>query len=407
MDGGLRLLAGLYLLTGIVGFLPGIFLLLAAGGGLLFWALALRTASPPVSFATFVGAVPEAFPDFPFGTAGLVLLALHGLVAIVNFPGGLTLLRKREIALPRARRLAALNLVVFPVGTALALFTYWLLSRPRPAAGAPDGRGVGYLVGRLKGATEAMVDRGIDAWNDARILEVHRARLAGGGTAPKDVRPTIAGTAGPGGFTQRSGRRLDVALLVMCVFALFAFAGLVSQLVADVSRKGAAGVNWVVAIPGLVVVGGFLSLAVVLLGRLVLAGLAHGGELAVSGWPLRPGGESRARLRVTTRAGAQVERIAARLRCVETVLFKDKDSKTQSTTMMVRDEPLPEGMPLPAADGSASVEWVLRMPREAPNSFAGAGAHLSWQLVVDLRVAGAPDGTLSYDLLVLPGGAGT
>lgn len=407
MDGGLRLLAGLYLLTGIVGFLPGIFLLLAAGGGLVFWALVLQTSSPPVSFATFAGAVPEAFPDFPFGTAGLVLLALHCLVAIANFPGGLTLLRKREIALPRARRLAALNLVVFPVGTALALLTYWLLSRPRPAAGPPDARGVGYLVGRLKGATEAMVGRGIDALNDVRILEIHRARLAGGAMAPKDVRPKVEGSAIPGGFVQRRGGSVDIPIAIAFAFFALMLVVLVAKLVSDLAGKGAASVNWFAAVPGILVFGGFLSFVLYLTGRRILAGLAHGGELAVNGWPLRPGGESRARLRVTTRAGAKVERIAARLRCVETVLFKDKDSKTQSTTMVVRDEPLPEVTPLPAADGSAGVEWILRMPRDAPTSFAGAGAHLSWQLMVDLRVAGAPDGTLSYDLLVQPGRAGT
>lgn len=411
MEGGFRILAGLYLLTGIVGLLPGAFLLIVAASALAFWAVALRVATPPVTFAYFLEgmqvATLDAFPDFPLGMAGLGLLALQCLVSFPNLVGGLALLRRPEAALPRARRLAAINLLVFPVGTALAIVTFWMLARPRPAGDRPPQQGVDYLVGRLKGAAGALVERAAGLLDEAGALAVHRSRLAGGGTAPRDARPAIAGTAGAGGFTQRRGKSLDVALLVMFVFFLLGIAALVARVVADVSRKGAAGVNWAVAIPGLVIVGGFLSLVLVFLGRQVLAGLAHGGELAVSGWPLRPGGESRARLRVTTRPGAKVERIAARLRCVETVLFKDKDSKTQSTRFIVRDEPLPEVTPLPAAGGSASVEWTLRMPRDAPTSFAGAGAHLSWQLVVDLRVAGAPDGILSYDLLVLPGSAGT
>lgn len=411
MDVGFRVLAGLYLLTGIVGLLPAAFLLFMVTTVLAFWAVALRVATPPVSFAHFLEgaqvATLDAFPDFPLGLAGLGLLALQCLISFPNLAGGLAMLRKAEAGRRWARRLAVLNLLVFPVGTTLALASFWMLSRPRPAGDPPAERGVDYLVGRLTGAAGALVDRGIDAWNESTTLAVHRRRLALAGTAPRDVRPTVAGIAGAGGFTQRRGRSLDVPLLIMVVFSLLALAGLVGQLVADVSRKGAAGVNWVVAVPSLVFFGGFLSLVIFLLGRQVLAGLAHGGELAVSGWPLRPGGESRARLRVKTRPGSKVERIAARFQCVETVLFKDKDSKTQSTRLIVRDEPLPEVTPLPAADASAGVEWTLRLPRDAPASFAGTGAHVSWQLVVDLRVAGAPDGTLSYDLLVLPGSAGT
>jgi hypothetical protein len=411
MDVGFRVLAGLYLLTGIVGLLPAAFLLPMVATALVFWAVALRVATPPVSFAHFLEgaqvAALDAFPDFPLGLAGLGLLALQCLMSFPNLAGAIAMLRKAEAGRRWARRLAVLNLLVFPVGTTLALASFWMLSRPRPAGGPPAESGVDYLVGRLMGAAGALVDRGIDAWNESTTLAVHRSRLALAGTAPQDVRPTVAGIAGAGGFTQRRGRSLDVPLLIMVVFSLLALAGLVGQLVADVSRTGAAGVNWVVAVPALVFIGGFLSLAIFLLGRQVLAGLAHGGELAVSGWPLRPGGESRARLRVKTRPGAKVERIAARFQCVETVLFKDKDSKTQSTRLIVRDEPLPEVTPLPAADASAGVEWTLRLPRDAPASFAGTGTHVSWQLVVDLRVAGAPDGTLSYDLLVLPGSAGT
>ncbi len=412
MEGGFRILAGLYLLTGIVGLLPGAFLLIVVASALAFWAVALRVATPPVTFAYFLEgmqvATLDAFPDFPLGMAGLGLLALQCLVSFPNLVGGLALLRRPEAALPWARRLAAINLLVFPVGTALAIVTFWMLARPRPAGDRPPQQ-----WGRLsrretegcrRGARRAR--RRSPRTRPAR-WRCTAAASRGADTAPRDARPAIAGTAGAGGFTQRRGKSLDVALLVMFVFFLLGIAALVARVVADVSRKGAAGVNWAVAIPGLVIVGGFLSLVLVFLGRQVLAGLAHGGELAVSGWPLRPGGESRARLRVTTRPGAKVERIAARLRCVETVLFKDKDSKTQSTRFIVRDEPLPEVTPLPAAGGSASVEWTLRMPRDAPTSFAGAGAHLSWQLVVDLRVAGAPDGILSYDLLVLPGSAGT
>jgi len=408
MDLGLRVLAALYLLMGIAGSLPGVFLLLAAVTGLAFWTLVLSQGSPPVTFPRFLEGVQtsalEAFPDFPLGLAGLGLLALHFLVAIPNLVGGLNLLRKPEFAVPWARRLAVLNLPVFPVGTALACLTLVVLRLPRRALERREGEGVGYLFGRLKSAAGALVDRGLESMDEARTLALHRARLAGGGTAPRDLRPAIEGSAGPAGFTQRRGGSPDVAYVVAFVIGIFMIVPLFSQFAYDISTKGAAKMNWLVAVPALVTFGGLGSLILFATGRRVLGGLAHGAELSIARWPLRPGEESRLRLRVKSRRGAKIERVAASLRLVESFRFTDKNSRTQWKNAVARVDPLPEATPLAMADGAAGVEWTLRVPRDTPTSFASAGAALSWQLEVDLRAASGPDGNLSFDLLVLPEG---
>lgn len=410
MDLGLRVLAALYLLAGIVGFLPGVFLLLAAVTGLAFWALVLSPGNPQATFPRLLDGVQasalEAFPDFPFGLAGLGLLALHCLVAIPNLVGGLNLLRKPENALPWARRLAVLNLPVFPVGTILSCVTIGVLRLPRRTPDRRGGEGVGYLFGRLKGAAGALVERGVESVNEARTLALHRVRLAGGGTAPKDVRPRIDGSADPAGFTQRRGRTLDVALLAAFVIGIFMIVPLFAKLAYDVSTKGAARVNWLVAVPALVTFGGLGTFILIAAGRRVLGGLTHGAELSVTRWPLRPGEESRLRLRVSSRRGAKVERIAASLRLVESIRFTDKRSLTRWESAAARVDALPEVALVAAADGSASVEWTLRVPRNAPTSFASPSAALSWKLDVDVRAAGTPEGTFSFDLLVLPESAG-
>jgi len=197
-----------------------------------------------------------------------------------------------------------------------------------------------------------------------------------------------------------------VIYAVALVIGILMIVPLFWQLAYDISTKGAARVNWLVAVPALVTFGGLGAWILYVAGRRVLGGLAHGAELSVARWPLRPGGESRLRLRVSSRRGAKVERIAASLRCVETISFKDKDSRTQSRNLIVRDEKLPEATPVAAAGGASHAEWILRVPRDAAPSFLGTGGALSWLLVVELRATGAPDGTLEFDLLVAPEVAG-
>jgi len=410
MDGGVRIVAALYVLAGIVGFLPFVLLLMLIVPAFAFWALALRTANPPVSLGMFfeglqVG-VLAPLSDFPFGLAGLGLVALQCLLSLPNLIGGLALLRRPEASRPWAPRLALLNLIAFPVGTVLAVLTFWALARPRSAGAQPQGQGVGYLFGRLKGAAGALVDRGVGVLNETGALMLHRSRLAGGGTKPGDVRPKVEGLEGPAGFTQSRGGTLDVLMLVIVFFVFLTIAGLFAKLAFDVSAKGAARVNWLVAVPALLTFGGFGSLILFMFGRRILGGLAHRAELSIARWPLRPGEISRLRLRTTSRGGAKVERIAASLQCVEAIRFTDKNSRTQWTNAVARVDTLPEATPLASPDGSASVEWNLRVPRDAPTSFASPSAALTWRLEVEVRAAGLPDGTLSFDLLVLPESAG-
>jgi hypothetical protein len=295
---------------------------------------------------------------------------------------------------------------VFPVGTVLSCLTLGILRLPRRSLDRREGEGVGYLVGRLKGAAGALVDRGVGVLKEASALMLHRARLAGGGTAPRDVQPRIDGSPGPAGFTQRRGGTLDVIYVAVLVIGLFMIVPLFSKLAYDISTKGAASVNWLVAVPALVTFGGLGAFVLYAGGKRVLGGLAHGAELSIARWPLRPGGESRLRLRVSSRRGAKVERIAASLRCVETIRFKDRDARNQSRNLIVREEKLPEATPLAAAGGASHAEWILRVPRDAAPSFVGTGGALSWRLVVELRATGAPDGTLEFDLLVAPEVAG-
>lgn len=501
MNRATGILAGLYVLLGIAGFLPGVFLLFASAMALAWWGLALRTATPPVGFDRFLEgaqvAALEAFPDFPLGVAGLGLLALHCLLSIPNLFGGFALARGKPGVRERILRLGALNLVAFPVGTALGIATIWALNRPeatdvRPPASLPSmgerqqaalcylvpvliplyllfvarpkayarlhaiqslALYVAYLVAvnlfdamasllglapsnvvtwattllfillaavayggnapalpllrelaeRWQAGPGALVERAIAIAEEAADLERHRRGLAAGDAQPaKEVLPKVAGTPGPQGFTQRSGRTVDVFHIFAMVVAALPIGFLVWKLVGDIGRKGAASINWAIAIPGLLAFGGFGAFLFFLLGRSVLASRMNGGELAVARWPLRLGDESRVRFKGTSRPGAKVERIAASLRCVETVPYRDRENKTRTTSLLVRSLPFPEVTPLPGADGSANAEWTLRVPRDAAPSFMGSGGYLTWEFVVEMRIAGAPDSTLTFDVLVLP-----
>ena len=378
MNGTTGILAGLYVLLGFVGFLPGVFLLLGVALGLAFWALMLRTATPPVGIDRFLEGVQvaalDAFPDFPFGLAGLGLLALHCLLSIPNFFGGLALLRNRPGARERVLRLGALNLLAFPVGTALGVLTIWALNRPdaavvrpvaplpsaaervaaalcylvpvlvplylllgtRPGANvrvhafqsialwlaclvaanlvdalaplagfAPSGfvtgaavllfvllaalayggnapklPGMEGLAERWQSGAGALVERAIAKEKESLDLEAHRRGIAYGGAQPaKDVLPKVAGTPGPYGFTQRGGRTFDVPLIVMIAVITLMVGLVAARLADDVGRKGAAGVDWAVAIPGMLVFGGFGAFMLFLLGRSAIANRMNGGEL--------------------------------------------------------------------------------------------------------------------------------
>ena len=134
MNWQVTIIAGLYALLGIAGFLPGVMLLLMLVTVPPFWYFVLRTANTPVSLENLLegasSATLDASADFPFGPVGLGLLALHCLLAVPSLTRGIALLRGKPGARKPVLRLGVLYLFAFPVGTALGAWTIWALTQP-------------------------------------------------------------------------------------------------------------------------------------------------------------------------------------------------------------------------------------------------------------------------------------
>lgn len=113
MSKHLDLLGYFYLALGVLGVLAAFgILILVVGGGLL-------TGDQEAILIT--------------GVVGTVIAAFMTLVSLPGFIAGYGLLKRRSWVRPLVLVLAILNVFNFPLGTALAFYTFWVLLQDETA----------------------------------------------------------------------------------------------------------------------------------------------------------------------------------------------------------------------------------------------------------------------------------
>jgi hypothetical protein len=118
--------------------------------GSLFIISALFMAIPAVGLLLFPGMIMTGMAQRPFPFAGpfftSIALAFF-CIPVVNVFTGIGLLRYREWARVVAQVLAAFMLIAFPFGTAIGIYTFWVLLSSDGSASykrgnrSPEGRG--------------------------------------------------------------------------------------------------------------------------------------------------------------------------------------------------------------------------------------------------------------------------
>jgi hypothetical protein len=107
MESHIKLLGVLFIVFGILTALLGLFLFAVLGGA------GLISGDETALFVT--------------GTVGVVLAGVFLVLAIPAIVAGVGLQRHREWARIVALVIAALNVLAFPFGTALAVYAFWVL----------------------------------------------------------------------------------------------------------------------------------------------------------------------------------------------------------------------------------------------------------------------------------------
>ena len=126
MNRHIALLGFLYVGMSALGLLAAIIVFVAIAGGGLLGGL-LSGEGGVVAITSTVGTLIALF---------LTVLSLPGLIA------GWGLLSRRSWSRPLAFVLGALNLFNFPFGTALGIYTFWVLMNDEAAALLSEGRRV-------------------------------------------------------------------------------------------------------------------------------------------------------------------------------------------------------------------------------------------------------------------------
>ena len=80
----------------------------------------------------------DAGPPFTTGKIQLPILIIAALLAIPGVITGLGLMRGKGWARPMAKLINGIGIVVLPIGTALALYTFWALSKRRASDPTPS-----------------------------------------------------------------------------------------------------------------------------------------------------------------------------------------------------------------------------------------------------------------------------
>ena len=240
------------------------------------------------------------------------------------------------------------------------------------------------------------------AADEAAALAIHRKHLADAeSNGLFNVAPVIRGTAVAGGFDYPPSSPGNAFTVIAVVLFLF-LASIVASVPLQPRGHAWTNLNYAVlvcvlvffGVPALVVLGFFI--------RRAMAGWAHSGTLHIAHWPLRAGQETRARYTGRTREHAAIQGVTAVLTCSEQLSWSQPGGEPGSRNIPVRSIALDDVAPIVAPDGSVVIEWVLRLPRDAPASFDAPRASVVWMLAVELRIAGAPGGTQEFELLVLP-----
>ena len=208
------------------------------------------------------------------------------------------------------------------------------------------------FVDQLRSKGEALIDAGLVLYRQQTELALHRRNLARAVPAPPTDLPTVAGKPGPRGFE-------------------------------------------------LEFVSGLGALATSLVGERATPFFTRG-EVVVAHWPLRLGDEVRVRYRAWPRKDATVERIAASLKCVEKIHYRDDHNSRSSYGMLLQTIAISTTSGQKEADGSVSASWTLKVPREGPSSFVANGGSIGWTLEVEVTLAGGRPATQLFDLLVVP-----
>lgn len=121
---------------------------LILAGANLFCGLLMSVAVPVmllvigiVGIATPPTPEGEPSPTLIVGTVGLFVIAIVVLLSIPFFLAGWGLLRRKSWAPVAAVVAAILNLANFPIGTAIAVYTFWAASQGRLSSRLPSAGG--------------------------------------------------------------------------------------------------------------------------------------------------------------------------------------------------------------------------------------------------------------------------
>lgn len=133
----------LFVAFGAVGLLPGLFLVLVST--ITFtWYFVLQAAGKPVTVDSYLDGFGTemlgASPDTPFGLVGFGVIALHCVAAIPAPFFGIAVLRGTAGAEARLRRLGAIYLLVFPLGTLLGVTAIATMGRGAPSPALSTAR---------------------------------------------------------------------------------------------------------------------------------------------------------------------------------------------------------------------------------------------------------------------------
>ena len=114
MQKHISILGGLFIAFGILGLLAAVIVFVSVGGGGL-----LSGDRQAAAITTGVGAVVAVF---------------IGVLSIPNIIAGYGLLQRKSWARILALVLGCLSLLSFPFGTALGVYTLWVMTRPEAQA---------------------------------------------------------------------------------------------------------------------------------------------------------------------------------------------------------------------------------------------------------------------------------
>lgn len=111
MEQHIKIVAILYIILGALGLLAGIIIFVVMAGA------GVASADPDAALAT--------------GTCGTAIAALVGILSIPSIIAGIYLQKRRQWARILTIILSVLNLLSFPIGTAIGAYALWVLLNER------------------------------------------------------------------------------------------------------------------------------------------------------------------------------------------------------------------------------------------------------------------------------------